>query len=59
MHFEESALVFGDIVLVPFSFTDQTTTKKGPAVVISAAAYRPDIILMAVTSQLRAMAVLG
>ncbi len=26
---------FGDIVLVPFSFTDQTTNKKRPAVVIS------------------------
>jgi len=26
---------FGDIILVPFPFTDQTSTKKQPAVVIS------------------------
>ncbi len=47
---------FGDIVLVPFPFTDQTTTKKRPAVIVSSDAYnqqRPDIILMAVTSQMR------
>ena len=56
MPFEEAALVFGDVVLVPFPFTDQTTTKKRPAVVISSKGYnsaRPDFILMAVTSQLR------
>ena len=48
---------FGDILLVPFSFTDQTTTKKRPAVVVSSSAYhleRPDLILLAVTSQVRA-----
>lgn len=47
---------FGDIILVPFPFTDQTTSKKRPAVVVSSKAYnndRPDIILMAVTSQMR------
>jgi mRNA interferase MazF len=47
---------FGDIVLVPFPFTDQSTVKKRPAVIISSGAYnrqRPDIILMAVTSQMR------
>ncbi|MCJ7603172.1 MAG: type II toxin-antitoxin system PemK/MazF family toxin [Desulfobulbaceae bacterium] len=47
---------FGDIILVPFPFTDQTTSKKRPAVVVSSDAYnndRPDIILMAVTSQMR------
>ncbi len=62
MPFEEAVLQFGDIVLVSFPFTDQTTTKKRPAIVISSAAYnsaRPDIIFMAVTSQLRAAAVLG
>ena len=45
---------FGDIVLVPFPFTDQTTTKKRPAVIVSSNAYnqnRPDIVIMAVTSQ--------
>ncbi len=47
---------FGDIILVPFPFTDQSTSKKRPAVVISSNRYnkeRPDIILMAVTSQMR------
>jgi len=46
---------FGDIILVPFPFTDQSTSKKRPAVVISSDAYnndRSDIILMAVTSQM-------
>jgi mRNA interferase MazF len=48
---------FGDIVLVPFPFTNQAASKKRPAVVISNRAYnmaRPDVIVMAVTSQLRA-----
>lgn len=48
---------FGDIVLVPFPFTDQTTQKKRPAVVISSAAYHqahPDLIVMAITSQMQA-----
>ncbi len=47
---------FADIILVPFPFTDQTTSKKRPAVVVSSEIYnsdRPDIILMAVTSQVR------
>ena len=30
---------FGDIVLVPFPFTEQTTTKKRPAVVVSSSEY--------------------
>jgi hypothetical protein len=44
---------FGDVVLVPFPFTDQTGGKKRPAVVVSSAAYnaaRLDLILMAVTN---------
>lgn len=53
---------FGDIVLVPFPFTDQSTSKKRPAVVISSKAYnseRPDLIIMAVTSQVKPSASLG
>jgi mRNA interferase MazF len=53
---------FGDIVLVPFPFTSQTASKKRPAVVVSNRAYneaRPDLIVMAVTSQLRRSRELG
>ena len=56
-HFE-----FGDVVLVPFPFTDQSATKKRPAVVISSQAYnteRPDLIIMAVTSQIKPTAIIG
>jgi mRNA interferase MazF len=47
---------FGAIVLVPFPFTDQSASKRRPAVVVSNRAYnrvRPDVVVMAVTSQLR------
>lgn len=47
---------FGDIVLVPFPFTDQTASKRRPTVVISSSGYnrlRLDLIVMAVTSQAR------
>ena len=50
-HFE-----FGDIVLVRFPFTDQSTTKKRPAVVVSSADYnarRPDVVVVAVSSRIR------
>jgi mRNA interferase MazF len=46
---------FGDVLLVPFPFTDQTTTKKRPTIVISSNAYnrqKTDILLIAVTSQI-------
>jgi mRNA interferase MazF len=45
---------FGDVVLVPFPFTDQTASKKRPAVVVSSDDYqksRSDLILIAITSQ--------
>ncbi len=47
---------FGDIVLVPFPFTSQTTSKRRPAVVVSRRSYntaRPDVVVMAITSQVR------
>jgi mRNA interferase MazF len=47
---------FGDVVLVPFPFTDQTGIKKRPAVVVSSDSYqerRHDVVIMAVTSQIR------
>ncbi|MDH4172657.1 MAG: type II toxin-antitoxin system PemK/MazF family toxin [Betaproteobacteria bacterium] len=53
---------FGDLVLVPFPFTDQSAVKRRPAVVISAQRYngeRTDLIIMAVTSQTRATGSFG
>ncbi len=50
------------MVLVPFPFTSQTASKKRPAIVASNRTYNTaklDIVVMAVTSQLRASAVLG
>ncbi|MBI4997124.1 MAG: type II toxin-antitoxin system PemK/MazF family toxin [Rhodocyclales bacterium] len=50
------AHAFGDVVLVPFPFTDQSGAKKRPAVVVSGNRYnasRPDIVIMAITSQVR------
>jgi mRNA interferase MazF len=47
---------FGEVVLVPFPFTDQTTSKRRPAVVISSDAYnaeRRDLIILALTSRVR------
>lgn len=57
-----AAYEFGDIVLVPFPFTDQSANKRRPAVVVSSQAYnrdRPDLIIMAVTSQVRPAAGIG
>ena len=51
-----SRFSFGDVVLVPFPFTDQSGIKKRPAVVVSSEGYstnRPDIVIMAITSQVR------
>ena len=47
---------FGQVVLVPFPFTDLEGSKKRPAVLISPAEYqrhRRDAILMAITSRIR------
>ena len=51
-----SGFSFGDVLLVPFPFTDQSGTKKRPAVLVSSTGYnanRRDIVIMAITSQLR------
>jgi mRNA interferase MazF len=51
-----SRFIFGDVVLVPFPFTDQSSIKKRPAVVVSSNGYnthRRDILIMAITSQVR------
>ncbi|HKC64602.1 MAG TPA: type II toxin-antitoxin system PemK/MazF family toxin [Pyrinomonadaceae bacterium] len=53
---------FGDVVLVPFPFTDQTGNKKRPAVVVSSAIYnsaRLDLILMAITSRVKTSRAVG
>jgi mRNA interferase MazF len=44
----------GDIVLVPFPFSNQSATKKRPAVVVSSAPYNAtsqDLVILAVTSK--------
>ncbi len=53
---------FGDVVLVPFPFTSHAASKRRPAVIVSNAGYnsaRPDLVLMAITSQLRPVPGLG
>jgi mRNA interferase MazF len=53
---------FGAVVLVAFPFTSQLSTKRRPAVVVSKFAYgmiRGDVVVMAVTSQMRANEALG
>jgi mRNA interferase MazF len=47
----------GDIVLVPFPFTDLTAIKQRPALVISPRRLndtRPDLVVVAITSQIPA-----
>ena len=51
---------FGDVILVPFPFTDQSAIKRRPAVVVSTERYnreRADLIIMAITSQARSASV--
>lgn len=53
---------FGDVVLVAFPFTNLQATKKRPAVIISRQIYqqtRPDVILMAITGQIRQPLAIG
>ena len=53
---------FGDVVLVAFPFTNLQATKKRPAVIISSHTYqqtRPDVILMAITSQIKTELAIG
>jgi mRNA interferase MazF len=53
---------FGDVLLVPFPYTSQADSKKRPAVAVSSRAYgraRPDVVLMAITSQMRPSPALG
>lgn len=55
-------LSFGDVVLVRFPFTNQTAFKQRPAVVVSNSSYNaasPDVVIMAITSQLRPSAQRG
>lgn len=47
----------GDVVLVPFPFSDLSATKVRPAVVVSSSLYHatePDLILAAITSKVAA-----
>jgi mRNA interferase MazF len=47
---------FGDVVLVPFPFTDQSTTEQRPAAVVSSEVYnrdRPDVLVLAISSRER------
>lgn len=46
----------GDVILVPFPFSDQTVTKKRPAIIVSSDTYNSisqDIVIMAITGQIR------
>jgi mRNA interferase MazF len=46
----------GDVVLVPFPFSDQTVAKKRPAIIVSSDTYNSisqDVVIMAITGQIR------
>jgi mRNA interferase MazF len=47
---------FGDVLLLPFPFTNQSTSKQRPAVVVSNDIYnrqKDDIIVIAITSRVK------
>jgi len=53
---------FGEVILVNFPFTDLSTSKKRPAVIISSQSYndeKDDVILLAITSQMRKIKYFG
>lgn len=53
---ESGMFEWGQVVLLPFPFSDQVGSKKRPGVVVSHASFnrvRPDLIIMAITSQMR------
>jgi mRNA interferase MazF len=53
---------FGDVVLIRFPFTNHTTFKQRPAVVVSSRVYnlsRPDVVITAITTQLNSPSCLG
>jgi mRNA interferase MazF len=53
---------FGEVVLVRFPFANQTTLKQRPAVIVSGRAYniaKPDVVIMAITSQVHSSSSLG
>ena len=48
----------GEVILVPFPFSNQTTTKQRPAVIVSSNEYnskRADVIIAAITSSINAI----
>ncbi len=52
----------GDLVLVPFQFTDRPVAKNRPALIISSAAYhagRREVIIAAITSRIRQPLLVG
>jgi mRNA interferase MazF len=53
---------FGDVVLVRFPFTNQASFKQRPAAIVSSRAYnvaKPDVVIMAITSQVHSPSSLG
>jgi mRNA interferase MazF len=53
---------FGDVILVPFPFTNQLGVKRRPAVVVSSNNYntsRRDLVIMSITSQIRILLAFG